>query len=86
MEEIKVEHIVQDGARSETANENDTAPIDQAEVVWDEERILAALDRLKEMYIQVSIPPDYARSTHSYPSPVTGIADKHPQAHCAFDC
>jgi len=53
MAEIKVEDVAQDSVRTETVNENDTAPADPAEDVWDEERLEKAMDTLKEMYIQV---------------------------------
>jgi hypothetical protein len=66
MPEIKVEDVAQDSVEAEAANENGTAAADQAEDVWDEERIQGALDRLKEMYIQVSTSPHYPYSTRSY--------------------
>lgn len=59
MAEVKVEDVVQNSVEAEATNENDSAPPDQAEGVWDEERIQEALDRLKEMYIQVSTPLNY---------------------------
>jgi hypothetical protein len=59
MAEIKVEDVAQHTVEAEATNEKGSGVADQAEDVWDEERIQGALDRLKEMYIQVSTPPHY---------------------------
>lgn len=64
MAEIKVEELAQDSVRTETVNENDAAPADPAEDVWDEERLEKAMDTLKEMYIQVRSPSYLGYSVH----------------------
>lgn len=66
MAEIKVEDVAQDSIKTETVNENDNAPADPAEDVWDEERLEKAMDTLKEMYIQVSMPSYHGVSMNSH--------------------
>jgi hypothetical protein len=84
MAEIKVEDVAQDKVREETVPEDGAAAEDQAEDVWDEERLESAMDTLKEMYIQVSAPfHSVILFTHTFL--VTGAADKHPEAGCSPD-
>ncbi len=51
-----MEDVSQDRVGAETVPEDGTVAADQAEDVWDEERLEKAIDTLKEMYIQVRAP------------------------------
>ena len=61
MAEIKVEDVSRDKVGAES---DGTARVDQAEDVWDEERLEKAMDTLKEIYIQVCTTSNSRRAIH----------------------